>query len=185
MRWVSVIAQLADAARHVGAAGVEIAQAECPEPIGAAIVGKNTLDHPFRGAVRIDRRARIALGQRLAVGIAIDRAGGGKYHAIAAGLAHRIEQRQRADDIVQVIFPWIDHGFADQAGRREVHDRDDIVLREGAGERGLVHDIADDERAGDEAAVSGRKIVVDDRMIAGSRQRPAAMRADVTGATGD
>ena len=38
---------------------------------------------------------------------------------------------------------------------------------------------------GDEAAVAGREIVVDDRMITGRRQRPAAMRADIARAAGD
>ncbi len=70
-----VIAQLADLARYVGAAGVEIAQAERTKPVGVAIVGEHPLDHPFRGAVGIDRCASIALWQRLAVGVAIDRAG--------------------------------------------------------------------------------------------------------------
>jgi hypothetical protein len=60
-----------------------------------------------------------------------------------------------------------------------VHDRDDVVLREGACEHGLVKKFAGDERAGDKIAMASRKIVVDDRMITGRRQRPAAMRADV------
>jgi hypothetical protein len=79
----------------------------------------------------------------------------------------------------------LDHGFADQACGGEVHDRDDIVPREGAGEGGLVEDVGGNQRTGDEAAVAGGKIIENDRMIAGCRQRPAAMRADIARATGD
>jgi hypothetical protein len=56
-----------------------------------------------------------------------------------------------------------------------VHDRDDVVLREGLSERSLVPDIADNQRTGDDAAMAGLQIVVSDRVIAGRDQRPAAM----------
>ena len=66
-----------------------------------------------------------------------------------------------------------------------MHDRGDVMLGKGARQRGLVRDVAGNERAGDEAAVTGRKIVVDDRLIARRVQRPAAMRADIARTAGD
>jgi hypothetical protein len=139
-----VVAQFADPARRISAAGVEIAQAKCAQSIGAAIIREHSLDHPFRRTVRVDRRAGIVFGEGAAVGVAIDRAGGGEHQAITAGLAHRIEQRQRAGDIVLVIFPRVDDRLADQARSREVHYRDDTMLREDASQRGLVQEVADD-----------------------------------------
>ena len=55
-----------------------------------------------------------------------------------------------------------------------MHDRDDAMLREGAGERSAVGEVADDERAGHEAAVAGRKIVENDWMEAGRQSRPGS-----------
>jgi hypothetical protein len=37
-----------------------------------------------------------------------------------------------------------------------MHHRDDRILREGAGQRGLVEEVADHQRAGDKTAVAGR-----------------------------
>ena len=64
---------------------------------------------------------------------------------MAASFAHRRQQRQRAGDIVGVVFLRIGDGLADQARRREMHDRDDAMLREGAGEGGAVDEVADDK----------------------------------------
>ena len=184
MRWVSLSRSSPMSPDGVGAAGVEIAQRERAKPVGAAIVGEHALDHPFRGAVGIDRRAGVAFGQGLAVGVAVDRAGRGKHQAIAARLAHRFQQRQRAGEVVDVVFLRIGDGLADQARCREVHHRDDVVLREGARQRGLVGEVAGHQRAGDELAVAGGEIVENHGVIAGRRQRPAAMRADVARAAG-
>jgi hypothetical protein len=104
---------------------------------------------------------------------------------MASGIAHGTQQRQRAGDIVEVVFLRIGDRFADQAGRREVHDRDNAMLCEGVIEHRPVREIARDKRSTDEATVSGREVIVDDRMIAGRGQRPAAMRADVARAAGD
>ena len=66
-----------------------------------------------------------------------------------------------------------------------MHHRDDLVLREGAIERRSVHEVARNERSGDEAAVAGREIVENHRMITGREQCAAAMRADIARAAGD
>ena len=146
---------LADAAGGIGASGVEVAQCERAEAIGRAIIRQHALDHPFRGAIGVDRRAGIVFAQRLAVCIAIDRAGRRKHQAIAAGLAHGRQQRQRAGEVVDVVFLRIGNGFADQARRREVHDGHDVMLGKGPRQRGLVGDVADHQRASGEAAVAG------------------------------
>jgi hypothetical protein len=149
------LAQLADAPSGIGASRVEVAQRERAEAIGRAIIRQHALDHPFRGAIGVDRRAGVVLTQRLAVGIAIDRAGRRKYQAVAAGLAHRLEQGQRAGEVVDVVFLRIGNGFADQARCREVHDGHDVMLGEGSGQRGLVGDVADHQRARGKTAVAG------------------------------
>jgi hypothetical protein len=56
-----------------------------------------------------------------------------------------------------------------------MHDRDDILLGEGARKCRFVGDVAGDQRARDEALVAGRKIVVADGAIARGVQRPATM----------
>jgi hypothetical protein len=81
---------------------------------------------------------------------------------MAAGLAHRSQERQRPGDIVKVVF-LRGHGFADQARRREMHHGRDVVLREHARQHSLVEEVADHERSADEATMAGREVVVDDR----------------------
>jgi hypothetical protein len=117
----------------------------------------------FEGAVGVDRRARIGFRQRLAVGLAVDRAGRREHQTMAAGFAHRSQERQRPGDIVKVVFLRVGHGFADQARRREMHHGRDVVLREHARQHGLVEEVADHERSADEATMAGREVVVDDR----------------------
>jgi hypothetical protein len=83
------------------------------------------------------------------------RAGRGKHQAAASRVAHRLKQRQRAGDIVQVVFLRIGDGLADQARGRKVHDRDDVVLFESARQQGLVLEVAGYERTGHEFAMAG------------------------------
>src|SRR6185437_635376 len=66
-----------------------------------------------------------------------------------------------------------------------MHDRRDVMLREGARKGRAVEEIPLHDRAGDKAAMTGRKIVVDDRLVTGRSQRPATMRSDIAGAAGD
>jgi len=79
----------------------------------------------------------------------------------------------------------VDCRLADQAGRREMHHGDDVVLRERGSKRSLVDQVADQERTGDEAAMAGRKIIEGDRMITCGSQRATAMRADVARTAGN
>lgn len=66
-----------------------------------------------------------------------------------------------------------------------MHDGHDVMLAKGPRQRGLVGDVADHQRARGEAAVAGRKVVVDDGPIACCIQRPAAVRTDVAGTAGN
>ncbi len=66
------LVHLADPGGRVGAAGVEIAQADRGHSVRRGIVAQSLLDHQLGAAIRIDRGLRGRLGDRLALGHAVD-----------------------------------------------------------------------------------------------------------------
>jgi len=64
-------------------------------------------------------------------------------------------------------------------------DGGDVMLGKRPRQQGSVGDVADHERTGGEAAVSGREVVVDDGPVARRLQRPGAVRADIAGTAGN
>ncbi len=105
------------------------------------------------------------LRQCLGVGAAIDRAGRGEHNAIAAGIAHGLEQRQRALHVVDVVFLRVRDRLSNQAGRREMHHSRNLVLGKGVRQCCLVQQITGDNRTRDEAAMSGGEVVIDNGLI--------------------
>ena len=96
-----------------------------------------------------------------------------------AGINGGIEQGEGISDIVPEIFARVGNGFSDVGVSSEVHDR--IDAGEDAVEFGLIADITFDEfKALGEATEAGRKIVVDDDVVASPPQRTRGMTPDVT-----
>ena len=128
------IVQLADLAVGIGAGGVEVAQRDRAQAIGLAVPVERPLDRELGLAVGVDRQLRGGLADRHAGRIAVSRASRGKDDPVDPGLAHRIEQREGADEIVAVIQRRIGDRLADIGVGCEMHDRRRPMLVERCGE---------------------------------------------------
>ena len=177
---------LADLAVRIGAGGVEVAQRHGAQAVGGGVVAQDLLDHPLRAAVGIDRRLWPVLGDRLAGARAVGGAGAGEDDPADAVRAHRIQQAKRADDVVAVVEPRIEHRLADIGEGGEVDDRVRTMRRQHLGEAVGVEQVAALERAPlHRMGEAAREVVVGDRRVAGPRQRLAGVRADVARPAGD
>ncbi|MCY1299451.1 hypothetical protein D9M70_489790 [compost metagenome] len=105
---------------RIGACGVEVAQRDGAEIIGARIVAKHQLDHQLRAPIGVDRKLFRILGDRKPLRHAIGGAGTGKHDACQPGRAAGSEQRDAACDVVAVVFSRVFDGFPDIGGSRKV-----------------------------------------------------------------
>jgi hypothetical protein len=147
------------------------------------------------------------LGRQLAVAIGIDWRGDGVFHKWPAvdrpGLtidcrrrgkddpfdAVRPHRRQDAGDAVEIDVP--EQGRLlnrapdlDQSGEMD-HGADPVIANAGAHRAGVAH-VADHQRSPSYGgAVTVRQVVEHHRLISGSRQRLAGVRADITRPAGD
>ena len=180
------IVELANLAIGVGAGGVEVAKSYCAYPMRGTEIGDHLLGGPFRLAVGIDRKFWRILLNWNTVRRPVGRGGAGEDEPADRMIAHRLEQRQGARDIVAIIFAGIGHRLADIGERREMHHRHRPVSRDRRIERRAVGDIADLERPPlHRLAVPVDQIVIDDREKSARTKRLAGMRADITGSPGD
>ena len=96
-----------------------------------------------------------------------------------AGVNGGIEQGEGIGDIVPEILARVGNGFSDVGVSSKVHDR--VHAREDTVEFGLIADIAFDElKALGEAAEAGRKVVVNDDVVACPPQRTRGVTSDLT-----
>src|SRR5690606_17349363 len=103
-----------------------------------------------------------------------------------AMVARGLEQRQRAHDVVAVVFAGIGDRLAHIGERREMHDGGWSITVDHLVEPRPVENVAALQGAPpDGPLVAVDKVVVGDRQIAGRGQRLAGVRADVAGAAGD
>ena len=176
-------------AGRMGADRIEVAQADdAPGRIGPAEVGEDLLDLQLRAAVGVGggaRRVGLVQGERLRR--AVDRRGRAEDEALHARGAHRLQEPQRAHDVVVVVFERLDDRFAHGLEPCEMDDGLDFLLTEHAFERSLVADVALDEfrrPSGDrpdalgDAAVGVREIVEEHRFMTGLLEYDGSMRAD-------
>ena len=117
------------------------------------------------------------LGQRQALGLAIDGGGGAEHETAHATLRHRLQQGDRAADVVLVVRERLLDRFADRFPRREVHDGLHLLRAQEIGDGRLVAHVgaakgdADVPREGSQALEHARlgiaEVVDDHRSIAG------------------
>ncbi len=62
-----------------------------------------------------------------------------------------------------------------------MHHRRNFVVGKGSRQRGAVEEISNHQGRGDEAAMTCRKIVIDDGLKAGGNQCAAGVRTDIAG----
>ena len=70
-------------------------------------IGEHALDHKLRGAIRIDRGLYQRFVDRDLVGNAVSGARAREDKLIDAVVSQRLEQRQRAGDIVAIVLSGI------------------------------------------------------------------------------
>src|ERR1700687_4513783 len=95
-------------------------------------------------------------------------------------------ERERARDIVLVIFLWIGGGFSDRGRSSKMQYRVDLMRAKRCGNRGRVFDVGFDQwTPADKAIMPGGQIIYDDRKITCSAQGLAGMCADIASAASD
>ena len=100
--------------------------------------------------------------------------------------AKGLEQAQRASDIVGVVAGRLGHRLGDQAERREMHGRGDLVLAHRGPHRVRIAVVGLDQRPPfDRVGMAGAQVVQGHRPIARLRQGLAGMGPDIAGAAQD
>ena len=95
--------------------------------MGAALVADHAVDRELGVAVRVDGGGGDVLGHRDLLGLPVDGAGGGEHEPADAGLAHRVEQVERADVVAAVVALRVRDGLGHQRQRGEVQDAVEAV----------------------------------------------------------
>ena len=105
-------------AAAVRAGHVEVPQRHRGQPVRPGLVTQRVVDRELRGGVRVRWPGLRGLLDGQLVGIAVDVGGGGEHQPPYPGRAHRVEQPQRADEVVLPVPFRLLHRLAgeDQAG---------------------------------------------------------------------
>lgn len=136
------IMRLADLARHVCAAGVEVAQRDKMNAVCDGSPVEHPLHRQLRVAVAVRGMRRVGFQNRHSLRFAVGRGGGGEDNVLHAMLDHALEHRARAAEVVVVILERIDHALADLRVRGEVDDCVNFLRREHMVAEFLVADVA-------------------------------------------
>ena len=177
---------LADFAVRVAAAGVEVSEAHRAQAVGRFVVRQRVFDGELRASVGIDWSERGFLGDRHVPRLAVDRTGREEHDRHVTRGTSRVEQVQRADDVVGVVPGGILERFPDVGARGEMQHDCGAVCRECPGESVRVEKVALDEwPPANETVVAGGEIVVHHRQEPAGCEGLAGMTADVSGAAGD
>src|SRR5262249_46978591 len=140
----------------------------------------------FRLPVTVDWALRMRLLDRSLSGFAVSCAGGRKDEGPCPLRHHRLEHRQRADNIVPVVAGRFTHRFIDVQKRGKMHYGRDLVAFQRVANGGDVTNVSLNELSVlDGGTVPGRKAVEDDDLVAGSMECLGAVTADVSGAACD
>ena len=168
------------------AGGIEIAQTHAAQPEGAAVPGDRALEGQLRLPVRVGRRGRVVLVDRLLARLAVDGGARGEHEQAHPRRAHRVEQRQAAHDVGAIVARGIAHRLGDERQAGQVDDALDPVLAQLAAQCGGVEHVGEHERhtIGDRVAVTADEAVVDDDRVPARQQRLGDHAADVAGASG-
>ncbi len=113
---------------------------------------------------------------------AIDCAGARKNNVGASGLAHGVEQRQRADHVVTIIYVRMRYRLTHQARCRQMNNGLDLKLPQRCNEAPFVQDVPRNKRSPvHKRSMADRKVVVADRLKSSFPNCLATMCPDVSG----
>ena len=170
-----------------GTRGIEVAKRYAPQPVGRAIPGKGALECALGLAVGIDGVWVRILRDGTPIRRAIHGRTGAEHQPRDAGSAGCLEQVDSARDVVAVIARGIADGLPHQRTRAAVEDRIDAFALQEASDQSLVTVARDAQPGarGHRRAPAGRKVVEDDRVVAGREERLDRHGPDVARAAGD
>ena len=185
---------LADETALVGADRVEITeQSHVQSGVGSAVIGENALNKQLGGAVRIGGAAGGGLlTDRHGFGISVNRGGGGEHEILHIVSAHDVQQVQRADQIVGVVFQGLGNALADCFQTCEMDHGVDVGIlgKEGfdLGDLAQLGALEGDFFAGDlhytaDSLLAGvAEVVGHNDVITGFDQFDTGVAADIAGA---
>ncbi len=149
-------------------------------------MAQGALDRQLRFTVGVHGCGRMIFGERQPLGFAVDRAGRREHQARHAFRGHRLEQQERAGQVVLVILAGLPHRLAHRQPGREVHHRVDAVFDERRPHgSGVVHPGAHERQPARGLGVARGQIVEHHHRVAGCLQRLGGVTADVAGAAGN
>jgi len=128
------------------ARGIEVAQRDPLDAMRHFEMRQGAFDCQLGFAVGVDRLLLEGLDNRHRRRFTVDRAGGREDEALDAGIAHRLEHRERAGNIVLEIFERPADRFTDGEPGGEVHHRVGAVLDQQSMHRGTIMNRGLDER---------------------------------------
>ena len=171
-----------------GCAGdVEIAQRGVGEAIRLRIGGDGALGGELRGAVGIDRLERRVLGDRNLLGSAVDRGSRREDDGRHAGVAHGVQDIERAAGVDPPVGRGIAHRLRRDGQSREMEDRIGVVLTSAEVTCRAIADVDPYQRyaARQRLPVALGQVVDGDNIVAARDQARDGGAADVSGASGD
>lgn len=114
----------------VGTGGIEVAQADGFQAVGAVVVGEDLLQHQLAATIGVDWGFGVVLVDWAVVWLAENRGGGGEDKPLAVVTHHRIEQVERVGDVVMVVLLRMIDRLADLDEGGEVEYAVEAVLGE-------------------------------------------------------
>jgi hypothetical protein len=167
----------------IGPGRIEVTKRDGAQPVGGTGVTQDFLSHQLGPAIRIDGSLPHALYDRQPLGDAVGRATAGEDDRADAVRPHHLDQRNHAADVGPVVARRLDHRLPDIGQGGKIDNCFRPVLADRRAQRHGIVDVAADQGSPLHGpGMPGVQIVVDDRQVAGARERLARMRADIAGA---
>ncbi len=117
--------RFADARLGIGAGGVEVAQNDAAQTCG---LPNDLFRFDFADAIGALRIERMGFSHGLALRVAVDGGGAGKYQMPDASFEHGGDEAARTFGVVMQIALWLGRGFFDQGVGRTMYGRDRFVF---------------------------------------------------------
>mmetsp|Transcript_17998 Transcript_17998/g.27417 ORF Transcript_17998/g.27417 Transcript_17998/m.27417 type:complete len:246 (+) Transcript_17998:11501-12238(+) len=174
------LVKLTDLSLRIRSGHIEITKDDMAQAKGGFKVDQDIFDGTFRRAIGIDRVLFAVFVQDHIVLIAVGRTSGRKDKVHTSRRNSRLDQVERAHDIVAPVFAGQLHAFAHLAEGSKVHHRNGLVLGKGRINCGTVHQITLDKWAElDGILPTGFEIVEGHRRESGGAQSLAGVRPDI------
>ena len=186
MRWVDSLIGLADAALRVRPGNIEIAQGDVAEVMGPGHVPKDCFHHNLGSSVGVDGIEGGHLVHGHLLRDAIDGGGRGVNEVPDTLLHHGLQQMNRVDDIVAVVFQGLPNGLLHLDGGGKVHNGLGLEGGQNIVQVNRVGQFAFDKSAIEDGPfMAGGQVIVDEQLVARFAQGLYDVAANVAGSAGD